>query len=77
LEDGDYVKFDLISLGYTLPRTVVEQVGIKSMRIYVQAQNAFIITNYTGLDPEMETNGVDLNATPRQRVFTMGFNISL
>ncbi|WP_285269476.1 SusC/RagA family TonB-linked outer membrane protein [Kaistella rhinocerotis] len=77
LEDGDYVKFDLISLGYTLPRTVVEQVGIKSMRIYVQAQNAFIITKYTGLDPEMETNGVDLNATPRQRVFTMGFNISL
>jgi len=77
LEDGDYVKFDIMSLGYTFAPTTVQQVGIKSLRIYVQAQNAFIITKYTGLDPEMELNGVDFNATPRQRVFSMGFNISL
>ncbi len=77
LEDGSYVKFDVISLGYTLPKTTLQQVGIKNMRVYVQAQNAFIITKYTGMDPEMEINGVDLNATPRQRVFSMGFNVSL
>lgn len=77
LEDGDYVKFDVISLGYTFPRTTLDQIGIKSLRIYAQAQNAFIITKYTGMDPEMEINGVDLNATPRQRVISMGFNVSL
>lgn len=77
LEDGSYVKFDVISLGYTLPKATVEQIGMKNLRVYVQAQNAFIITKYTGMDPEMETNGVDLNATPRQRVISMGFNVSL
>lgn len=77
VEDGSYVKFDVISLGYTLPKTALNQIGIKGMRVYVQAQNAFIITKYTGLDPEMQIEGVDLNATPRQRVISMGFNISL
>lgn len=77
LEDGSYVKFDVMSLGYTLPRRTIEQIGIKGLRVYVQAQNAFIITKYTGMDPEMEINGVDLNATPRQRVISMGFNVSL
>ena len=66
-----------MSLGYTFPKTIIESVGIKNLRIYVQAQNAFMITKYKGLDPEMETRGVDLNATPRQRVLTMGFNVSL
>ena len=77
VEDGSFVKFDIMSLGYTFPKTIIESVGIKNLRIYVQAQNAFMITKYKGLDPEMETRGVDLNATPRQRVLTMGFNVSL
>lgn len=77
LEDGSFVKFDIISLGYTFPKNITQAIGIKNLRIYGQAQNAFIITKYSGLDPEMETRGVDLNATPRQRVFSMGFNVSL
>lgn len=77
VEDGSFVKFDVMSLGYTFPKSVVQVAGIKSLRIYVQAQNAFIITKYTGLDPEMESAGVDLNATPRQRVVSMGLNVSL
>ena len=77
VEDGSFVKFDIMSLGYTFSKDLMQSVGIKNLRIYVQAQNAFIITKYKGLDPEMETRGVDLNATPRQRVLTMGFNVSL
>ena len=77
VEDGSFVKFDIISFGYTFPKNLLQSVGIKNLRLYVQAQNAFIITKYTGLDPEMESAGVDLNATPRQKVISMGFNVSL
>ncbi|MDR4952560.1 SusC/RagA family TonB-linked outer membrane protein [Chryseobacterium sp. ES2] len=77
LEDGSFIKFDIISLGYSFPEKILKPVGVKKLRIYFQAQNAFIITKYKGLDPEMESAGVDFNGTPRQRVFSMGLNISL
>lgn len=77
LEDASFVKFDVISLGYNFPKDILKNVGVRSLRVYFQAQNAFIITKYKGLDPEMENAGVDFNGTPRQRVFSMGFNVSL
>ncbi|MEF9479506.1 hypothetical protein OWR28_18795 [Chryseobacterium sp. 1B4] len=77
LEDASFIKFDIISLGYNFPKNILNSIGVKSARIYCQAQNAFIITRYRGLDPEMESSGVDLNGTPRQRVFSMGINVSL
>ncbi|AZA77504.1 TonB-dependent receptor [Chryseobacterium sp. G0186] len=77
LEDGSFVKFDVISLGYTFPKETLKSIGVRNLRIYFQAQNAFIITKYKGLDPEMENAGVDFNGTPRQRVLSMGFNVSL
>ncbi|WP_426479552.1 SusC/RagA family TonB-linked outer membrane protein [Chryseobacterium sp. CBSDS_008] len=77
LEDADFVKFDVISLGYNFPKYALKAIGVKGLRIYFQAQNAFIITKYKGLDPEMEASGVDQNGTPRQRVLSMGLNVSL
>lgn len=77
LEDGSFVKFDIISLGYNFPKDILKNIGIRGLRVYFQAQNAFIITKYKGLDPEMESAGVDYNGSPRQRVFSMGFNVSL
>ncbi|WP_295335983.1 SusC/RagA family TonB-linked outer membrane protein, partial [Flavobacterium sp.] len=77
VEKGDYIKLDNISLGYTLPKSLLEKAGIDKMRVFVQGQGLFMITDYKGLDPEMENLGVDLNGTPRQRVVTMGINMSL
>ncbi|REC63541.1 SusC/RagA family protein [Chryseobacterium pennae] len=77
LEDASFIKFDVISLGYNFPKEALKAIGVRSLRIYFQAQNAFIITKYKGLDPEMESAGVDFNGTPRQRVFSMGLNVSL
>ncbi|WP_347220058.1 SusC/RagA family TonB-linked outer membrane protein [Chryseobacterium sp.] len=77
LEDASFIKFDVISLGYNFPKEALKVIGVRSLRIYFQAQNAFIITKYKGLDPEMESAGVDFNGTPRQRVFSMGLNVSL
>lgn len=77
LEDASFIKFDVISLGYNFPKEALKAIGVRSLRVYFQAQNAFIITKYKGLDPEMESAGVDFNGTPRQRVFSMGLNVSL
>ncbi|WP_232816362.1 SusC/RagA family TonB-linked outer membrane protein [Chryseobacterium capnotolerans] len=77
LEDASFIKFDVISLGYNFPKEALKAIGVRGLRVYFQAQNAFIITKYKGLDPEMETAGVDFNGTPRQRVLSMGLNVSL
>jgi len=76
IESGDYIKFDILSLGYTLPKAIVESMGLTSLRLFLQAQNAFIFTKYKGLDPEMEITGVDLNANPRQRIIGAGLHVS-
>ncbi|MES2853365.1 MAG: TonB-dependent receptor [Bacteroidota bacterium] len=75
VEDGDYIKLDNVTLGYNLPKPVLEKIGVDKFRFFVQGQNLLIITDYKGLDPEMEITGIDLNGTPRSRVFTIGLNV--
>ena len=77
IERGDFVKFDNITIGYNLPANLIEKLNIKSFRFYIQAQNAIIITKYSGQDPEMEIGGVDYNVVPRSRVFSIGLNVGL
>ena len=77
VEKGDYIKLDNVSLGYSIPKSLLDRAGIDKLRVFVQGQNLFMITDYKGLDPEMENLGVDLNGTPRQQVFTVGINMSL
>lgn len=77
VEKGNFVKIQNIVLGYNLPDNILSRIGIQGLRVYVQAQDAFIFTKYKGIDPEMEIGGRDLNGTPRQRVITFGLNLSL
>jgi len=77
IEKGDFVKFDNLTLGYSLDRDFLNKINIQKMRLYIQAQNAFIITKYSGPDPEMQVNGLDYNGIPRQRVFSIGLNVTL
>ena len=75
VEKGDYIKLDNVTLGYNLPKSIVEKVGVDKFRLFVQGQNLLIITDYKGLDPEMEVLGNDYNGTPRSRVFSVGLNV--
>ena len=59
VEDGSFVKIDNITLGYSLPKDLVQSIGMSQFRIFTTVQNAFIFTKYTGIDPELEINGVD------------------
>lgn len=82
VEKGDFLKLRTITLGYSLPKTFVQKIGINSVRFYGQIMNAFTLTNYTGYDPEISSNGngngnpsVDRNSVPQARSFNIGVNV--
>jgi TonB-linked SusC/RagA family outer membrane protein len=77
VEKGDFLKLQNIVLGYTLPKSLVGKIGIQNLRVFVQGQDLWMSTKYTGIDPEMESNGVDFNGTPRSKVTTVGINLTL
>ena len=77
VEDGDFISLDNVSLGYSFPKLLTEKMKVASIRLFVQGQNLFFITKYKGLDPELETAGVDFNGTPRARILSLGLNVNL
>lgn len=69
VENASFVRMDNINLGYNFPKFIKES----KLRIFGSVQNAFIITKYSGLDPEV-FNGIDNNLYQRPRVYSLGFN---
>jgi TonB-linked SusC/RagA family outer membrane protein len=85
VEDGSYLRMKVLQIGYTLPSKMLTRIGFERVRIYVQAQNLFTITNYSGLDPEVNFTGsgttsqmgIDQGVYPASKIYQMGINISL
>jgi TonB-linked SusC/RagA family outer membrane protein len=77
VEKGNYFKLSTLTLGYNIPSNWVKKLNIESLRVFAQGQELFMVTKYKGIDPEMESGGVDYNGTPRQRVITFGINLGL
>jgi TonB-linked SusC/RagA family outer membrane protein len=82
LENGKFLRAQNISLGYTFAPTFLQKIQLNNLRVFAQVQNAFVITNYTGLDPELSANttsnsapGVDYNTNPVPRTYTIGLNV--
>ncbi|HEY0743227.1 MAG TPA: TonB-dependent receptor [Chryseosolibacter sp.] len=82
VEKGDFVRLRNASIGYTFNRSILDKLKISNARIYAQVQNAFLITNYSGIDPEISSNGnsntgagVDRNSVGQARTFTVGLNL--
>jgi len=77
LEDGDYLRLKLITLGYSLPTKTVSTIGASKMRFYVTGENLLTFTKYTGYDPEIggNTMGIDRGYYPQARTFMFGFNL--
>ncbi len=72
VENGSYLKLKTMTLGYTLPEKVLSKCRLRTLRVYVQSQNLFTVTSYTGADPE------GLGYTyPLPRTFTFGLSIGL
>ncbi|MEO5777146.1 MAG: SusC/RagA family TonB-linked outer membrane protein [Flavobacterium sp.] len=72
VENGSYLKMDNITLGYTFPKWLE---GKASLRLFAGCQNVFTITEYSGLDPEVDKNGIDTAIYPRQRSLLFGANV--
>jgi TonB-linked SusC/RagA family outer membrane protein len=83
IEDGSYIRIKNIVLGYTLPDKIVRIAKIERLRVYVNIQNLYTFTNYTGYDPEigsinqdMLMTGIDKYRYPSQRIYTFGLNVN-
>lgn len=84
LEDGSYLRLQNISLGYTMPDKWFHRTSISKMRIYIQANNLFTLTHYTGYNPEVNKRssdalrpGEDYCSYPLSRTFSVGINFNL
>ena len=82
LEDGSFIRCKTIALGYTFPSKLLAKIKIHSLRVYVNVANAFTITKYTGMDPEIGSwnllqAGYDNGNYPQSRVYTVGLNVKL
>lgn len=79
---GDFLKLKSLTLAYNLPKAVLDEYKINSVRLYISGQNLFILTKYPGPDPEVSSNGntasspgVDRNTVGNARTFVFGLNV--
>ena len=85
IEDGSYLRLKTVSFGYNIPETALRRFKMNSLRIYVLGQNLATITNYSGWDPEVNTDyragnrnqGGDFYAAPQIKTISFGINIGL
>nr|WP_084407180.1 TonB-dependent receptor [Pedobacter panaciterrae] len=88
VEDGSFIRGQNFMLGYSLPMTTVNKLHLSRLRIYASVQNLFIITKYTGYDPEVDTfnsgygsntafsQNLDFFSNPRPRIWNLGLQVS-
>ncbi len=81
VEDGSFLRCTDITLGYTLPTNIIKYAGMSKCRFYASVTNPFIITSYSGFDPEVDvqsglTPSYDMNRYPRSRSYVLGINLS-
>ncbi|KXX70973.1 hypothetical protein AVL50_10225 [Flammeovirga sp. SJP92] len=83
LEDGDFLRIRNVQLGYTIPQSITNKMGINKFRVYIAGQNLYTFTKYSGFDPEIGQNlqgqtidfSIDRGNYPVPRIFTAGVNI--
>lgn len=83
VEDGSFLRLNTLTLGYTLPKSLLNKVKIQNLRFYITGYNVFCLTSYSGYDPEVSTirktnltPGVDYSAYPKSRQFVVGVNLN-
>jgi TonB-dependent starch-binding outer membrane protein SusC len=79
LESGSYLRLRNIEIGYSIPKSVLGNIGFNSIRVFASGQNLFTFTKYTGLDPDITgvnifERGLDNGQYPALRIFSAGVN---
>lgn len=80
VEDGSYVRLRNVTLGYRLPKKIVDRIGANRIRFYFTGQNLLTLTEYSGFDPEIGGNvfarGLDKGTYPLTRTYLFGLNLN-
>jgi hypothetical protein len=83
VEDASFIRINNITLGYSLPPSVIRKLHVSRFRVYATVNNVATITGYSGYDPEVSTRlntpvtpGVDYSAYPRSRSYVAGVNVT-
>lgn len=84
VEDGSYIRMRTLQIGYTLPNTIADKIGLSNTRIYLQGQNLLTITGYEGIDPALSSfnsngsgdqlMGMDFGNYPQSKIIQFGIN---
>ncbi|MBS4061400.1 MAG: TonB-dependent receptor, partial [Bacteroidetes bacterium] len=79
LSNGAYFRIKTIQLGYNLPRSYTQKIGLQQLRLYVGANNLLTLTEYKGYDPEIggASFGIDRGFYPQARSFMAGINVTI
>ncbi len=80
VEDGSYIRIQNLSIGYTLPASILSRIGMQRLRVFASTNNLLTLTKYSGLDPSVggnaDTNfGIDVGNYPITRSWNLGVNL--
>ena len=83
LEDGSFIRFKNITLGYNFNEGFLSKLNLANLKLYMSLENMIAITDYTGYDPEISSSGnsdidigIDWDAYPLSKTITFGLNVS-
>ena len=83
LEDGSFLRLKSLSIGYSVPSSLTKKFKVANLRVYFEGSNLWLLTKYTGLDPESSASssqnaqGIDLGTPPQPRAVQFGINLTL
>ena len=79
VEDGSYLRMSYAQLSYTLKKKYLKWIGLNRIALYASINNPFVITKYSGVDPDISQAGydpaIDNAQTPRSRSYTLGITV--
>ncbi|MEO7315412.1 MAG: SusC/RagA family TonB-linked outer membrane protein [Ginsengibacter sp.] len=83
ISSSDYIRLKNAMVSYNFPKKMISKINFSNLKIYVSGQNLALLTKYTGMDPEVTSNGnnairqgIDKNQAPNARTITFGLNLS-
>lgn len=83
IEDGSFLRLQALTIGYSLPKALTSRLKIEGLRFYFAGNNLWLLTKYTGPDPEANVSatqtvqGIDLGTPPQSRTIQFGVNVTL
>ena len=79
VEDGSYLRMSYAQLSYAIQKKHLKWIGLNRINIYASVNNPFVLTKYSGVDPDVNYGGygaaVDWGQTPRARSYTLGLTV--